>query len=88
MVSPTSATFDAQNEQTNFGSNSLAYDHAGDMTTDQNGNSGYDYDAWGRLRISQNGFNDYFYDALGRRVQSDGTGTERRDHLRESAPIF
>jgi RHS repeat-associated protein/uncharacterized delta-60 repeat protein len=66
----TSRTTNAQNQVTEVSSDTLGYDLAGDMTTDQNGNT-LTYDAWGHL-MSVTGSDStplasYRYDALGRR---------------------
>jgi RHS repeat-associated protein len=74
-----SNTFNSQNEETTNGSNTLAYDNAGDMTTDEQGNT-YGYDAWGRVvqikDSSGASLETFAYDALGRNVvQNNGGGT-------------
>ena len=64
-----SNTFNSQNEATANGSNGLAYDNAGDITTDEGGNH-FTWDAWGHLVYIANGtgglVQSYAYDAMGR----------------------
>jgi RHS repeat-associated protein len=76
----TSNTFNSQNEQTASGSTSLGYDNAGNMTTDESGNT-YTYDAWGHAVSIINGSSTTLlhYDALGRNVLfNNGAGDDQQ----------
>ena len=67
----TSNTVNDQNQLTENGSSSLAYDKNGNMTTDQNGNT-YVYNAWNQLVAVKNSSDTtiagYTYNAAGERV--------------------
>jgi RHS repeat-associated protein len=76
----TTGTFNSQNEQTASGSTSLTYDNAGNMTTDESGNT-YTYDAWGHAISIVNGSSTtaLHYDALGRNVVfNNGAGNDQQ----------
>src|SRR5205814_6223594 len=63
-------THDRQNEVTAVGGSTLAYDQAGQMTTDEQGRT-LKWDAWGRLVEVDSGgsaIGSYKYDVLGRRI--------------------
>src|SRR5262249_1608744 len=67
-----------QNQLTQVGAATLAFDANGNLTTDQNGKT-LVYDAWNRLVAYKNGASTvdaYAYDALGRRI-SENPGTQR-----------
>ncbi len=66
-----SRSYDAQNELTQVGSTSLAFDANGNLVTDQNGKT-LVYDAWNRLVEQKDGTTSeiaYAYDGMGRRVK-------------------
>jgi len=79
-ASVTTRTHDKQNEVTAIGGNSLTFDHSGNTTTDETGQT-FKYDAWNRLVAGSNnpfygldgyypsGGTQYRYDALGRQIQ-------------------
>jgi RHS repeat-associated protein len=76
----TTGTFNSQNEQTASGSTSLTYDNAGNMITDESGNT-YTYDAWGHAISIVNGSSTtaLHYDALGRNVVfNNGAGNDQQ----------
>src|SRR5262249_26267954 len=69
-ASPVSRTHDRQNEVTQVGGSTLAFDASGNMSTDESGKT-LVYDAWNRLVAVKNGSTtlaSYQYDGLGRRV--------------------
>jgi RHS repeat-associated protein len=81
----TSGTFNSQNEQTASGSTSLTYDNAGNMITDESGNT-YTYDAWGHAISIVNGSSTtaLHYDALGRNVLfNNGSGNDQQYYSRQ-----
>ena len=79
-----SNTFNSQNQETANGSHTLAYDNAGSMTTDEQGNT-YVWDAWGHVvQVKNSGgstLETFKYDALGRNDQvNNGSGFNTIDY--------
>ncbi len=78
---PVSRSHNLQNQVTEVGSNSLAFDSNGNMTTDESGHVLF-FDAWNRLvRVQdseENVLAEYSYDGLGRRI-IEIHGTDQHD---------
>jgi RHS repeat-associated protein len=72
-------TFNKQNKETAAGSNTLAFDSNGNLTTDDQGHT-LVYDAWNRLVAVKNGSTtlvSYKYDGFGRRITETAGGNTR-----------
>ncbi|MGH7486033.1 MAG: RHS repeat-associated core domain-containing protein, partial [bacterium] len=83
----TTTIYNANNQQTKFGTKTLTYDLNGNLTNDGNGNITYTWDARDRLTATSASNSTFQYDPLGRRTKKVTSGTTRRFHYDGINPV-
>jgi RHS repeat-associated protein len=83
----TTATYNANNQQTKVATKNLTYDLNGNLTKDGNRNITYTWDARDRLTATSASKATFQYDPLGRRTKKVTNGTTRRFHYDGVNPV-